>query len=374
VKTARERLIIAKNSFANLVRGGASGLVALLLPPFLTRSMSPVAYGAWALVLQLSAYVNYFDFGIQTAVGRFVAHANELRDYKYRDRIVSTSFAILSVLGTAAFLGILALAAFLPVFFHHLPNGLLRDIRLALVLVGGSLAVGLPASIFNGIFVGMQRHEIPAAIVGASRLIGAILVVVVVRRGGGLAQMGAVMAAVNIASYVLQYGISRQIVPDMRLSPRMVSKSAGVELAEYCMSLTAWSAALLLVTGLDLTIVGMYRFREVAYYAVAAAVVTFIAGLYNAIFSPMVPAAAVMHARAEHSGLGEMVVAATRYGMFLLLATGLPVIYGATPLLALWVGSTYAVKARVLVQVLVIANIVRLSATPYVVAMIGSAE
>ena len=38
--------------------------------------MSADSYGAWSLVLQLSAYVGYFDFGIQTAVGRFVAHAD----------------------------------------------------------------------------------------------------------------------------------------------------------------------------------------------------------------------------------------------------------------------------------------------------------
>ena len=374
MKTARERLVVVKNSFANVVRGGASALVALLLPAFLTRFMSPIAYGAWALVLQLSAYVGYLDFGIQTAVGRFVAHANELHDTEYRDRMISTSLAILTLSVSLAFLGILALTALLPTLFHQLPLAFLHDIRLALLLVGGSLAIGLPASIFNGVFVGMQRHEIPAVIVGTSRLVGAILVVLVVRHGGGLAAMGAVMAAANVTSYAFQYWIYRRIAPGMKLATGLVSKSAAAELVEYCLSLTVWSAALLLVTGLDLTIVGMYRFREVAYYAVAATVVTFIGGLYNAIFSPLVPAAAVMHARADDQGLGRMVVLTTRYGMFLLLITGVPVIFGATPLLALWVGPTYALHARLLVQVLVVANIIRLSATSYVVAMIGSGE
>jgi O-antigen/teichoic acid export membrane protein len=182
------------------------------------------------------------------------------------------------------------------------------------------------------------------------------------------------MAAVNIASYVAQYWIHGLITPDMKLSLRKVSRAAGIELFEYCVSLTAWSVALLLVTGLDLTIVGMYRFQEVAYYAVAATIVTFIAGLYNAILSPLVPAAAVLHARSDERGLGKMVVTTTRYGMFLLLLTGLPVVFGAVPLLTLWVGPEYARHARLLVQTLVIANIVRLSATSYVVAMIGSGE
>src|SRR5437763_11492664 len=70
--------LVAKNASANLVRLAGTGVVALLLPPFLVREMSKGAYGAWALLLQLTLYVSYFDFGIQTAVARFVAHADEL--------------------------------------------------------------------------------------------------------------------------------------------------------------------------------------------------------------------------------------------------------------------------------------------------------
>jgi O-antigen/teichoic acid export membrane protein len=374
VKTARERLVVLKNAFANVVRGSASALVALLLPPFLTRSMSEDAYGAWALVLQLSAYVGYLDFGIQTAVGRFVAHANERGDPEYRDKIVSTSLAILTVSGVLAWTGALAVAVLMPELFHKLPADLVHDVRVATILVAGSMAVGLPASVYNGIFVGLQRNEIPAVIIGASRLTGAALVLVIVRRGGSLAQLGAATAIVNLCSYLLQYLMYRRIAPDMRLSPRLISKPAAFELIDYCLSMTVWSAALLLVTGLDLTIVGIYRFREVAYYAIAATIVTFIGGLYSALFSPMIPVAAIMHARGDAVGLGRMVLVTTRYGILLLLFTGLPLVFGAVPILKLWVGPVYALNARVLVQVLVTANIIRLSVTPYVVAMIGSGE
>jgi hypothetical protein len=37
--------IIFKNAFANLCRGGAAVLVAILLPPFLMRILSKDAYG-----------------------------------------------------------------------------------------------------------------------------------------------------------------------------------------------------------------------------------------------------------------------------------------------------------------------------------------
>jgi O-antigen/teichoic acid export membrane protein len=131
---------------------------------------------------------------------------------------------------------------------------------------------------------------------------------------------------------------------------------------------------LLLVTGLDLTIVGMYRFNEVGYYAVAATVVTFLAGLFGAIFGAMGSTAAVIHARGDRAGLGRLVIVATRLGMILLLVTGLPLILFAHGLLRLWVGPLYASHATILLQILVAANVVRICATPYVLAMIGSGE
>src|SRR5882757_7755369 len=99
----KEKLVLLKNATANVARGSAAAMVAVILPPFLVRLMSPDSYSAWSLILQLSAYVGYLDFGIQTAVGRFVAHANEKGDPERRDVIVSTSFAALTAAG---FLGI----------------------------------------------------------------------------------------------------------------------------------------------------------------------------------------------------------------------------------------------------------------------------
>jgi GDP-mannose 4,6 dehydratase len=49
------------------------------------------------------------------------------------------------------------------VIFRQMPEPLVGSARLALLLVAISLAIGLPASVFNGIFVGLQRNEIPAS-------------------------------------------------------------------------------------------------------------------------------------------------------------------------------------------------------------------
>ncbi|MEZ2348035.1 hypothetical protein [Terriglobus sp. RCC_193] len=367
-----------KNATANVVRGSASALVALFLPPFLTRSMSPDAFAAWSLILQMSAYVGYLDFGIQTAIARFIAHDTERKEAQHRDGIVSTALAFLILSGAIAFLGLVVLCFFLPQLFHQLHGSLLLQVRVALLLVGGSLSIGLPASVFSGTFVGLQRNEVPAGIIGGSRLLNAALLILIVRQGGGIIAMGVAAAAVNLASYAVQFvayqRLTASLEPSMSLARERASRSYAKELIDYCGSLTIWAIGLILVTGLDLTIVGAYRFDQVGYYAIAATVVNFLGGLFGALFSAMGSPAAVLHAREDKLGLGRMVSTGTRLGMLLLLATGLPLIFGASRILNLWVGSVYAQHTALLVQLLVTAHIIRLSVSPYTIAMIGTGE
>lgn len=370
----RERLTLLKNAIANVARGSATALVAIALPPFLTRLMSSDAYGAWSLVLQLGAYVGYLDFGIQTAVGRFIALTGETGDSDQRDRVSSTAIAALTVAGAVGLMGSVGLAALLPHIFHQVPISILFDSRWALILVGGSLALGLPCSVFNGIFVGIQRYEIPAVVVGSSRLFSAICLVVAVRHGGNLTAMGAVVAAVNLASYGWQYLLYRHLGPPVHFSSRLVSWKTGRELFDYCLSLSIWSFAMLLISGLDVALVGYFEFEKVAYYSVAATFIVFLGGLQNALFNALIPSAAVMHARGDSVQLAKLMITATRYGSLALLIVGLPLIAAARPILTLWIGPKYAAEGARILQILAAANMVRLSAVPYVMTLIGTGQ
>src|ERR1700677_4844945 len=125
----------AKNAIANLGRGSATAVVALLLPPVLVRHMTPASYAVWVLVLQTAAYVSYLNFGLQTAIGRYVAYADEKKDVVQRDSIFSTAFAGLC---GAALLSVVCLAAAIfaaPAVFPSVPHPLIPQMRLALLIV-----------------------------------------------------------------------------------------------------------------------------------------------------------------------------------------------------------------------------------------------
>ena len=96
-------------------------LVSLVLPPFLVHRMAPAEYSAWVLILQLSAYVNMLDLGLQTAIGKFVAEYDAKGDREASHHLVSTSFTILAVAAAIGFAAIAVMVWSVPRLFHQMP-------------------------------------------------------------------------------------------------------------------------------------------------------------------------------------------------------------------------------------------------------------
>jgi O-antigen/teichoic acid export membrane protein len=365
---------LVKNAFANVCRGGAAALVMVLLPPFLTRILSKDAYGTWLLILQLSTYVSLLDFGIQTAVGRYVAHHNELEEPEQRDSIVSTSLALLAGSGVLAMGGISILAWQLPNLFKDMPAALHQDAQLALMCVGCSLAVALPFSVFGGIFIGLQRYDVPAWIIGVSKLLGGVFVVLIANASHSIVMMAIVMGVTNIGSGLWQFLAYRRIATDIKISKKGISKTTAIEISSYCFSLSIWTIGMILVTGLDTTIIGYFDYQSVVYYSLAATLTSFVTSLHAAVIAVIMPNAATIGAKKDREALGSLLVSATRYGVITLILTSLPLILGAQLLLTLWVGKSYADHTVLLLQLLVVANFIRYIGAPYATIALAVGE
>jgi len=365
---------LAKNAMANLVRGGAAALAVLLVPPVLVRHMPSATYGVWVLALQTAGYIGYLDFGLQTAVGRYVAFANERKDAEQRDSVFSTAFAGLALAGLVA-LALLPIAGWAaPLIFPRVPAALISQMRWALMIVGGSLAIGLPASAWGGVFVGLQRYEIPALTVGLTRALAALGLVAVALAGQSMVVMSLVMAVSNLLSYAAQYACLRRVAPEIHFERSNVSHATARVLCGYCSGLTVMAFSVLLVTGVDLVLVGRFDFGAVTAYSVAASLITFMSGLLYAVLNVIMPHAATLHAREDAKGLGQLSIAATRASVLLLLLTGVPLLIYAGPILRLWIGSQFVRTGQPILVVLVAANIVRLIGAAYSIILVATGQ
>ena len=349
-------------------------MVALLLPPILVRHMAPSTYAVWVLILQTAAYVSFFDLGLQTAIGRYVAYANEKRDQVLRDSIFSTAFAGLCCAAVVSIAGLAVAIWLAPLFFPRIPTALIPQMRLALLIVGGSMAVELPVSSWGAVFIGLQRYEIPALTIGGSRLLSAAGLAIAAISGQSIISMALVVASANLLSCFARFICISHLAPEIRFQMSLVRRSTARELADYCFGLTIVSFSMLLISGFDLVLVGHFQFSAVTPYSVASSMIALISGLLYATVNVIMPHAAILHAGEKPKDLGRLVINSTRLSVVLLTLTSLPILIYAGPIIRLWIGQRYEGMGTPLLQGLIIANMIRLVGAPYSVILISAGQ
>ncbi len=370
----RLRATLIKNAAFNILRGCAAALAALALPHFLTRSMDTPRFAAWSLMLQVAAYASFLDFGLQTAIARFTAEAIELEQNDRRDHIVLTSFVLLAFAGALAFAVIGVVIACAGRLFHGVPHALLGEFQIAALILALGAALSLPLSAFTGVLVGMHRNEFPALSLGGTRLVGVILAVVVAQHTQSLIALALCVAGASLAGGLAQIPMAAYFMPSLRRMKLHIHGALASELMRFCAGLTAWSLGMLIVSGLDLTIVGHFQFSAVGFYAVATTVIALTTGFTGSILSAFMTPQTALHTRGELARLTSLLRRTTRGNSLLNLLLFLLAVLAGHPLLRLWVGESYAARALPVLIILTAAQFIRLTGMPYGMMLISTGE
>jgi O-antigen/teichoic acid export membrane protein len=268
----------------------------------------------------------------------------------------------------------LGLAVLLPRFFPDIPPALQAEARIGLLWVGGSFALGLPFVAISGVFTGIQRNEVPGTIIVVSRLITAAALIGAAAAGHGLVAMAKVFALVNLLTYVAQWMALRWFVPALAVSHRKVSHESFRELVDYSTSLTVWSFAMLLVSGLDLVLVARFDFPAVGAFAIAAGLANLFQGAQGVVMNAFLPVAATLDANGDRAGLIRLLLTTTRWNLLSLgFVLGLYVLAGRLVLTA-YIGPEYVTDVAAILSILLLAATIRLSMLPFNVVAIGTGD
>jgi len=361
-----------RNAAISLGRLIVTSLVALLLPAYLTHKLPVKTYSAWVLILQLSAYVSYLDFGVQTAVSKYIAEYEATGDTNGANLRASAGFCITLMTSILGVLMTLILAWRVPQIFHEMPSSLYRDVRISLVLIGSSLSFGLLCSVFAAIFIGLHRYAVPMVLSIINRIIFTAVVSVAVFFHSSLAVIGALVAIVNIATGFLQIAAWRKLASRIQVRLQGLDYGTLKEMLGYCSALAIWSAGMLCVSGLDVTIVGRYDFSQTGFYSIATLPNTFMIAIMGAALAPFIPTTSALNTQRSPREMGSLLSRTTRYSTILLLLSGLPLLVGGYWILRVWVGPNYALQCIGYLRILVLANIVRTLCAPYATMLVAT--
>jgi O-antigen/teichoic acid export membrane protein len=261
-------------------------VLSLLVPAFLSRYLTQPEFSAWMLIVQLAAYTALLNLGIQGATSRYVAFYAARGDRDSTSDIVSTAFFILMLTGILAAALVLAASRNIDHLFPALPAHLVGASRSGLLLMGLASALSMPAEAIAGTFTGLQRNELVAAIQGGGRLVLAAALIAIVLLEGGVTSMAAAFAAVTVAVFLGFWWTNRRLNA-VEISLRRAHWRTFRQIWAYCGALIVWTVAMLCINGVDTAIVGRLDFAAVGVYSACFGPILLIAGVQQALFSPL---------------------------------------------------------------------------------------
>jgi O-antigen/teichoic acid export membrane protein len=222
---------ILKNVGSSWFALGVNVLVGVFLSPFILHRLGDDAFGLWILIFSVTGYYGLFDLGIRSSIVRYVAKYSATDEHEELNRLVNTAMFSYTGIGIVAMLITLIATYFVDSLFR-IPVEFLVTARWLLFMVGTSVSLGFPLGVFSGILEGLQRFYLLNFVNVSSTLLRAALIVVALRRGGGLLTVALITVSLPLLNGLINSAaVFRHL--RLRLGFQHVSRESLRRIASY---------------------------------------------------------------------------------------------------------------------------------------------
>ena len=257
-------------SMINMIVTVAIGLV---MTPFLLSHIGVRQMGMWMLVGSFTGFYGLLDFGITSAVSRYLTLGFSRNDVKACNSYASIGFYIFLAVGSVA-----AVISFVIALINYLVyRQSVDDIGImswVIVILGINFMIDFPLRVFSGIITGCLRHDLNNMRQFIFRILGTCLTIGIVLHGGKIIEISLGSFFISILSAISFYWLSKKVFPQLSLSPKSVRREDIKPLFNYSIftSLTSITDVLRFrISGI--IIAGFLSVEVVAHYGIASTLI-----------------------------------------------------------------------------------------------------
>lgn len=309
------------------------------------------------MVGSFSGYLGLFDFGIGFAVVRFVARYQKMGDVRSRNEIIATAFYVAMILA----LLVMAVTVFIMLnaaSYFDIPSDLIASTQGVILLIGLSIAIGFPLSIFSEALAGgLYRFDLFNIISFLMAIFRTVLTVILLESGSGLTGLGVAALSASIIGYLWRLRMLRKLLPDLSIRPRLVSRRVIQKIGNY-----SFFSFILVLSGRiafysDSFIVGFFKGIEaVAVFGIASKLVEYLRQLTFTLTRLFSPVASRLDPDTDKQELKRIFFDGSRLNLLFSLPLSLILYFWGGALIRIWVGSDFSYSV-VILQVLLIGHL-----------------
>lgn len=354
---------LAHSTISNYLGLAVSLGTWFLLTPFIVRQLGSNLYGLWVLVGSVIGYGSLLDFGIASALTKYVAEFRARSEWEDARGLVGTAILLYAALGLIVF----AVSALLAPLFANLFNVAPADHDTAVwlvVLTGLHFGLSIPCAATSAVLRGLQRFDLINLIGVSSTLLGGAAIVAVLLVDANPIGILLVNIAVMLLMQLPSIWLIRRIAPDLRLGFRGVNRKMAQKITSFSSSIFLLHVGGRLESQTDEIVIGAaLPIGLVAPYNLARMISTLPQLVAEQFLTLLLPLASEMDAMRDRDRLRTLYLVSTRVTLGVFLALGVVLMVFGGPILGMWVGEEYAAYGH-LVAILTLASLIDTSVWP----------
>jgi glycosyltransferase involved in cell wall biosynthesis/O-antigen/teichoic acid export membrane protein len=360
---------VVRNALSAYGMRAVMAISVLVLTPFLFRELGAGGFGTWSVVFVIANIFTLIETGFSRGLSQVVAR--QLGEGK-RERVaetVGTSIGLLALLGLLAAGVSVAVGVFLP----GLAAGSARHaFTVGMIVVGIERLVYFPLASYAAALVGYQRYDLYNLGNVVNTVAFTVAAIAVVELGGGVLAVIVAFAAAHLLMGLFNaFALSRS---DRRLPLRPRLGDAATR-----RGLTSFSSYVLLAESMTfvgqrmdtLVIAGVRNAAAAGPYAAVLKLQTGLQSLTLPVVYQLMPMVSDLWARGHGAEVARRLALSTRIVLQVTLPPAAALAFFASDTVDLWLGKSTPEVAESILVLLMIVQIVTLTASPAEQVLVG---
>ncbi len=307
-------------------------VVAMAMMPFIIHSLGNHDYGLWILVASFVGYYGLLDFGMSTAVTRFISRADGQGDVDEMNTILNTASVFFAGLGLFIFL----ISVIVAVSVSNTTTAILW------LTVGVTCIFQFGLRGFYGVFFARIRQDIISVTAMAKLFLRTAAIVYFLSTGYGVIAVAVITMVAEILFYAIDMFILSKIAPDMKLSWEHVDRKRVKEMIDYGkFSMIIQIADLLRLRALPVIVTYAVGIPFIVFFSIAIRLMEIYYQVVEKVIHILVPVFSQHESRGEKEKIKRMFWIAFRINLVVSFFIFGGLLIFSEPFIAWWIGAEY---------------------------------
>jgi len=331
----------AINTVVNYLAYSSNIIIALVLSPYVVSYLGDTFYGVWSIIVALTGYYSFLDFGIRQGVSQYVSRYLSSGDYKNFNKTLNSALVMLSGIGVAA--ALITVLVGLQFGDSLVKGGLESKVIISsFMILGCGIGIKFPLLLFQTVVTGKNRYDIAGLISFVVKIIQGISTWFVLSKGYGIIGLALVTTAAQIVESVLMMVAAWILVPQIRFNFSDLDIASLKDVVKYGFwnFIVGIAGQTTLYVG-PLLIGKMLGPELVTYYSIGANLIPYYGSFVGILSIPLLQLVIAKDVKQETEELREMYLHGSRYVTLITTFIAFGLIVFGKQFLGKWMGMKY---------------------------------